>query len=87
MPFSFLVSVLVPAADEALERDMFSLIWGPTLAAVSVILDNSTESSVIHRALDALLLAARMAAYHQVGQTHPFDRFKACARWDCLSGQ
>ncbi|GAB4821173.1 hypothetical protein N2152v2_008219 [Parachlorella kessleri] len=54
--------------DEALERDMFSLIWGPTLAAVSVILDNSNESSVIHRALDALLLAARMAAYHQVDE-------------------
>jgi len=53
---------------------MFSLIWGPTLAAVSVILDNSNESSVTHRALDALLLAARMAAYHQVGGMGPLSR-------------
>lgn len=47
---------------------MFALIWGPTLAAVSVILDNATDPGVVRRALDALLLAAKMAAYHQVGQ-------------------
>lgn len=46
---------------------MFSLIWGPTLAAVSVILDNAADPGVVRRALDALLLAARMAAFHQVG--------------------
>lgn len=55
------------AANEALERDMFGLIWGPTLAAVSVVLDNASEAGAVQRALDCLLLAARMAAYHQVG--------------------
>jgi hypothetical protein len=61
---------------------MFSLIWGPTLAAVSVILDNASEVSVVRRALDALLLAAKMAAYHQVGQGR--DQMLAAgwvARW------
>ena len=46
---------------------MFGLIWGPTLAAVSVVLDNASEAGAVQRALDCLLLAARMAAYHQVG--------------------
>ena len=55
------------AADEALERDMFGLVWGPTLAAVSVVLDGAGDPGVAQRALDCLLLAARMAAYHQVG--------------------
>jgi len=63
--------VFVPcacAANEALERDMFGLVWGPTLAAVSVVLDNASDMGAVRRALDCLLLAARMAAYHQVGR-------------------
>ncbi|KAI3425868.1 hypothetical protein D9Q98_007841 [Chlorella vulgaris] len=54
--------------DEALERDMFGLIWGPTLAAVSVVLDNASDPAVVARALECLQLAARMAAYHQVDE-------------------
>lgn len=46
---------------------MFGLVWGPTLAAVSVVLDNAADAGVVRRALDCLLLSARMAAYHQVG--------------------
>lgn len=46
---------------------MFGLVWGPTLAAVSVVLDSAAHPAVVQRALDCLLLAARLAAYHQVG--------------------
>lgn len=46
---------------------MFGLVWGPTLAAVSVVLDNASDGGAVRRALDCLLLAARMAAFHQVG--------------------
>ena len=46
---------------------MFGLVWGPTLAAVSVILDNAAQDpGVARRALDCLLLAARLATYHGV---------------------
>ncbi|KAL4436787.1 hypothetical protein ABPG75_003926 [Micractinium tetrahymenae] len=55
-------------ASEALERDMFGLVWGPTLAAVSVVLDNASDGGAVRRALDCLLLAARMAAFHQVDE-------------------
>lgn len=44
---------------------MFGLVWGPTLAAVSVVLDNASDGGAVRRALDCLLLAARMAAFHQ----------------------
>ncbi|PSC74405.1 ARF guanine-nucleotide exchange factor GNOM isoform B [Micractinium conductrix] len=56
------------ATNEALERDMFGLVWGPTLAAVSVVLDNAGDGGSVRRALDCLALAARMAAYHQVDE-------------------
>lgn len=46
---------------------MFGLVWGPTLAAASVVLDSAADPGAVQRALDCLLLAARMAAYHQVG--------------------
>ncbi len=46
---------------------MFGLVWGPTLAAASVVLDSASDAAAVQRALDCLLLAARMAAYHQVG--------------------
>jgi hypothetical protein len=45
---------------------MFGLVWGPTLAAVSVVLDNASDPGAVARALECLQLAARMAAYHQV---------------------
>ena len=53
------------AASEALERDRLGLVWGPTLAAASVVLDSAADAGVVQRALDCLLLAARMAAFHQ----------------------
>jgi hypothetical protein len=48
---------------------MFGLVWGPTLAAVSVVLDNASDTPAVQRALQCLQLAARMAAHHQVEQT------------------
>lgn len=51
---------------KALEREMFELAWGPTLAAVSVLLDNASDPGAVARALNCLLLAAKLAAFHQV---------------------
>ena len=52
--------------NAALEKDMFMLIWGPTLASVSVILDGSSDPGIAYRAMDGLLEAARLAAYYGV---------------------
>ena len=54
------------AGGELIDREMFELVWGPTLAAVSVLLDNASDGGAVRRALDCLLLAAKLAAYHQV---------------------
>ncbi|CAL8465729.1 g5265 [Coccomyxa elongata] len=46
----------------AVDRQMFALLWGPTVAAVSVILDHAEDRVVIRQALDGLLLCARIAS-------------------------
>ncbi|EIE18029.1 Sec7-domain-containing protein, partial [Coccomyxa subellipsoidea C-169] len=59
------------AADGALtavDRQMFALLWGPTVAAVSVILDHSDDISVTRQALDGLLLCARIASAHCIDE-------------------
>lgn len=52
--------------NPALERDMFSLVWGPTLAAASVVLDGSSDPRVARRAMEGLLFAAQLATRHGV---------------------
>jgi brefeldin A-resistance guanine nucleotide exchange factor 1 len=47
---------------------MFTLLWGPTVAAVSVILDHAEDPVIIRQALDGLLLCARIASCHHVDE-------------------
>ena len=56
------------AATPKLDRQMFGLMWGPTVAAVSVVLDHAEDSSIVRHALDGLLLAAKIAAFHHVDE-------------------
>ena len=49
---------------QRVERQMFMLLWGPTIAAVSVILDYAEDTLVVRQALDSILLCARIASYH-----------------------
>lgn len=56
------------ANTNGLERDMFSLIWGPMLAAVSVVMDHSSDMVIVQQALEGVKLAAKMASYHQTDQ-------------------
>lgn len=45
---------------------MFVLVWGPTVAAVSVVLDHAEAADIVGTAVDGLLHAARIAAFHHV---------------------
>ena len=47
---------------------MFSLMWGPTVAAVSVVLDHAEDMPTVRQALDGLLQAAKLGAYHHVDE-------------------
>ncbi|KAK9828895.1 hypothetical protein WJX72_002652 [[Myrmecia] bisecta] len=59
---------LAATSAPALDREMFSLMWGPTVAAVSVVLDHADDKGIVQQALDGLKLAAKIAAHHQVDE-------------------
>lgn len=61
-------AVLLPTGTSSLDRDMFALIWGPTIAAVSVVLDHAEDQGIVQQCLQGLKLAAKMAAYHHVDE-------------------
>ena len=48
------------------DRDMFSMIWGPTIAAISVVFDHAEEEAVVQRALGGFLAVARVAASYRM---------------------
>jgi brefeldin A-resistance guanine nucleotide exchange factor 1 len=54
---------------------MFGLLWGPSVAAVSVVLDHAEDGAVAAQALRGLLLAARVGAAHRV------DEVCCCCPW------
>ena len=56
------------AGSAHLDRDMFSLMWGPTVAAVSIVLDHAEDVSTVRQALEGLLQAAKLGAYHHVDE-------------------
>lgn len=56
------------AATPSLDRHIFALMWQPTIAAVSVVLDHADDPQTVQHALDGLLLAARLAAFHRVDE-------------------
>ena len=60
--------MLFYAGSAHLDRDMFSLMWGPTVAAVSVVLDHAEDMTTVRQALDGLLQAAKLGAYHHVDE-------------------
>ena len=47
---------------------MFMLLWGPTIAAVSVILDHAEDTAIVRQALDSILLCARIASCHRLDE-------------------
>lgn len=49
-----------------LRKDMFKLAWGPTLAAISVILDGSSNPRIVKEATQTLLTAAELSYRYQI---------------------
>lgn len=52
----------------ALDRDMFTLVWGPSVAAISVILDQVEDSTTVSTTLTGLKLAAKIAFFYGVDE-------------------
>ena len=48
------------------DHDLFSIIWGPTVAALSYVFDKSQEKAVIERAVQGFQRCAMIAAHYRM---------------------
>lgn len=53
------------------DHDLFSLIWGPTVAALSFIFDKSSEPAILEKTMNGFRKCAMIAAYY--GMSDVFD--------------
>ncbi|XP_057840986.1 ARF guanine-nucleotide exchange factor GNOM [Cryptomeria japonica] len=49
-----------------LDHDMFAIISGPTIAAISVVFDHAEDEDVFHACVDGFLAVAKMSACHHL---------------------
>lgn len=49
-----------------LDHDMFAIISGPTIAAISVVFDHAEDEDVFHTCVDGFLAVAKMSACHHL---------------------
>lgn len=65
-----------------MSRDIYCLLWGPALAAFSVVLDHCETEQDIRRALEGVMLSAQMAAQFKVEEAldsavHALSKYSA----------
>ena len=53
------------------DHDLFSLIWGPTVAALSFIFDKSSDPTIVEKTMNGFRKCAMIAAYY--GMSDVFD--------------
>ncbi|CAA7387928.1 unnamed protein product [Spirodela intermedia] len=49
-----------------LDRDMFAIMSGPTIAAISVVFDHAEQEEVFHTCIDGFLAVAKISACHHL---------------------
>lgn len=49
-----------------LDRDMFCIVSGPTIAATSVVFEQAEQEDVLQRCVDGLLAIAKLSAYYHL---------------------
>ncbi|XP_067141452.1 Golgi-specific brefeldin A-resistance guanine nucleotide exchange factor 1 [Centruroides vittatus] len=57
--------------DGVFDHDLFSLIWGPTVAALSYVFDKSTEATIIQKSISGFRKCAMISAHY--GMSDVFD--------------
>ena len=48
------------------DRDMFGMIWGPAIAALSVVFDHAEDEFILQEALGGFLAVAKIASHYQI---------------------
>uniref|UniRef100_T1IU23 SEC7 domain-containing protein n=1 Tax=Strigamia maritima TaxID=126957 RepID=T1IU23_STRMM len=61
----------VHAPNGTFDHDLFSLIWGPTVAALSFVFDKSSDETIIHRSISGFRKCAMISAHY--GMSDVFD--------------
>ncbi|CAF2166446.1 unnamed protein product [Brassica napus] len=51
-----------------LDRDMFHIVYGPTIAATSVVFEQAEQEDVLQRCVDGLLAIAKLSAYYHLNR-------------------
>ncbi|XP_019098558.1 PREDICTED: ARF guanine-nucleotide exchange factor GNL1-like, partial [Camelina sativa] len=49
-----------------LDRDMFCIVSGPTIAATTVVFEQAEQEDVLQRCVDGLLAIAKLSAYYHL---------------------
>eukprot|EP00899_Mesostigma_viride_P015080 jgi/Mesvir1/23573/Mv18269-RA.2 len=52
-----------PSSLPLYDRDMFAIMWGPTIAAISVVFDHADDEEVLREALDGFISVAKISAH------------------------
>ncbi|GAQ85003.1 GDP-GTP exchange factor [Klebsormidium nitens] len=52
--------------EPLLDRDMFSVIWGPAIAAISAVFDHAEKADTLQQCVAGFLAAAKISAAHHM---------------------
>ncbi|GFR62155.1 Golgi-specific brefeldin A-resistance guanine nucleotide exchange factor 1 [Elysia marginata] len=63
--------VFMHAPTGAYDHDLFTLIWGPTVAALSFVFDKSSDETIVQRAIAGFRKCAMISAHY--GMSDVFD--------------
>ncbi|GFO18536.1 Golgi-specific brefeldin a-resistance guanine nucleotide exchange factor 1 isoform a [Plakobranchus ocellatus] len=63
--------VFLHAPTGAYDHDLFTLIWGPTVAALSFVFDKSSDETIVQRAIAGFRKCAMISAHY--GMSDVFD--------------
>lgn len=63
--------LFVHTPNGAYDHDLFTLVWGPTVAALSFVFDKSSDETIITNAISSFRKCAMISAYY--GMTDVFD--------------
>jgi golgi-specific brefeldin A-resistance guanine nucleotide exchange factor 1 len=63
--------VYIHAPNGLFDHDLFSLIWGPTVAALSFVFDKSNDATIYQKSISGFRKCAMISAHY--GMSNDFD--------------
>ncbi|KAJ9591988.1 hypothetical protein L9F63_001500, partial [Diploptera punctata] len=63
--------IFIHAPNGLFDHDLFSLIWGPTVAALSFVFDKSNDTTIYQKAISGFRKCAMISAHY--GMSNDFD--------------